>query len=454
MTDFLIRNAAAIMTGQPGDAARTEGDAIRVRAGRIEAVGRLQPQPGETVHDASGCVIYPGWVNTHHHLFQSVMKGIPAGIDAPLFNWLEAVPVSYRRYLDADSIRVAATIGMAELLLSGCMTIADHHYAYWPGMGFDSSAILFEVAEALGVRYVLMRGGATKVRAFETDAPPQSRPETLEQILEGVARDVARFHQPQGDAMRRVVMAPTTPTFSVEPHELPIFAREARRLGIRLHTHLSETQDYVRYCAEVHSCTPVEFVERHEWTGEDVFFAHAVHLTEAEMRTMARTGCGMAHCAQSNCRLGSGIAPAPAFARMGGRVSLGVDGAASNEAADMISEAHSAWHVHRAAHGADAVRVEDVINWGTRGGGDVLGLDLVGGIAPGMAADLAVYALDHLRYAGLHDIALAPVICAGQAHLKYGFCNGRLVVEDGRIPGLDLPGLMREARAQVARMRQ
>lgn len=452
MTDFLIRNATAIMTGQPGEGARARGGDIRVRGGMIAAIGNLAPERGEVVHDATDCVVYPGWINTHHHLFQSLMKGIPAGINLQLVPWLSAVPVAYRRFVNEDNIRLAATIGMAELLLSGCTTIADHHYAYYPGMPFDSSAILFDLAEQFGIRYVLMRGGATKVRESDVAPPPEARPETLDGYLASVENDVRRYHDTSGNAMRRVVLAPTTPTWSVHEHELPQFARAARKMGIRMHSHLSEQGDYDRYCREVYDCTPLEFVERREWVGPDVCFAHLVTCTPPEVATLARTQTGMAHCPQSNCRLGSGIAPAVALYKQGGRVSMGVDGAGSNEAADMISETHAAWLVHRAPHGAAAVTVEDVIHWATAGGSTVLGLDKVGTLQTGMAADLVLYSLDHPRYAGLHDLAIAPVVGGGQAQIKLAFCNGRLVVADGRIPGLDLPRLAREARAAVAKM--
>lgn len=452
MTSFLIRNAAAIMTGRPGPAARAQGSDIRVVGGMIAEIGHLAPRPGETVHDATDCVVYPGWVNTHHHLFQTLQKGIPAGINLQLGPWLTAVPVAYRGFVTEDNLRLAVRIGIAELLLSGCTTIADHHYAYWPGMAYDGSAILFEEAACFGVRFVLMRGGATKVRSIDVDPPPEAKPETLDGMLASIERDAGRFHDRSGNAMRRVVMAPTTPTWSVEEHELPVIAAAARKLGIKLHSHMSESADYVTFCREVHGCLPLEFVERNGWLGEDVFFAHMVHMTPAEVAMMARTRTGMAHCPQSNCRLGSGLAPAPALFQQGGRVGLGVDGAGSNEAADMINEAHMAWLVHRSQHGAASVTIEDVIHWGTAGGADILGLDRVGSLQPGMAADLMIYALDHPRYAGLHDVSIGPVAAGGQPHVKLGFCNGRVVVEDGRIPGLDVPDMMRAARAAVAKM--
>jgi cytosine/adenosine deaminase-related metal-dependent hydrolase len=240
----------------------------------------------------------------------------------------------------------------------------------------------------------------------------------------------------------------------MEPADLREFARFGRKLGLRLHTHLSETRDYVTFCREVHGTTPVEFVGRHEWLGPDVWFAHMVHATEPEIRIMGETGTGVAHCPASNCRLGSGIAPIPEYAAAGAPVSVGVDGAASNEAADMISEAHLAWFIHRARLGAGAAKVEDVVHWCSRGGAKVLGFDRVGAVAPGYAADLAVYDLRDPRYAGLHDEAVGPVACAGRPHLKYLVSNGKVVVEDDAIPGFDLADLRRRARAAVQRLVQ
>jgi len=248
------------------------------------------------------------------------------------------------------------------------------------------------------------------------------------------------------------VLAPSTPTWSVHLPELPILARAARRMGIMMHSHLSETADYVRWCREVHQCLPVEFVARHEWVGPDVWFAHMVHVSEAEIPILAETRTGVAHCPQSNCRLGSGIAPVPDYQAAGVPVSIGVDGTASNEAGDMVNEAHTCWFVHRARGGASAATVEDVVRWGSISGARLMGFNRVGAVSPGFAADFAVYSLDQLRYAGLHDPALGPVICGGGAHLKYVFCAGRKVVEDGRIPGLDVPALLAEARGAVARM--
>ncbi len=457
---MLLRNAGHVLTGLPGEAARSPARDLRIEDGVIVEMGRgLESWPGERVLDASDCVIYPGWVNTHHHLFQSLMKGVPVGINSTLTPWLKSVPYAFRAAVDEDFLRLAARIGMVELLLSGCTTIADHHYVYYPGMAFDPSEVLFDEADALGARFMLLRGGATRARDAEEGAPAHLRPETLDGMLAHVQDVAGRYHQSGPRPMTRVAMAPTTITISLATEELRPMARAARELGVPLHSHLSETVSYMEHCREAYDRLPLEYAAEHEWLGPDVWFAHLVHLADSERDMLVETGTGMAHCPQSNGRLGSGVAPAPALARRGAPVSLGVDGAASNEAADMLSEAHYCWLMHRAhagaasrprpegtgEQGADAVTVEEIIRWGSAGGAGVLGFEGVGTLEPGMAADLAVYRLDEPRYLGLHDRAIAPVVSGARPYLKYLLANGRVVVEDDAIPGLDMDALRAQA---------
>jgi len=465
---LLIRGAAAILTGLPGAEARSDATDLRIAGGTIVEIGcDLAPHAGERVLDAHDAVVYPGWVNTHHHLFQSLLKGVPAGIDATLTPWLKAVPYRYRApFGDEATLRLAARIGLVELMRSGSTTIADHHYLYWPGMGYDPSEVLFDEAAKLGVRFMLLRGGATQSRDVEKSGPAHLKPESLEALLGGVESAVRRWHQAGARAMTRVAMAPTTITVSLKTGEARAVARAARAMGVPLHSHMSETVTYIEHCASTWGKRPLDVVAEQEWLGPDVWYAHLVHLNEAEQRLMAETHTGIAHCPQSNGRLGSGVAPAPALDRLGVRVSLGVDGAASNEAADMIAEAHACWLVHRAhagaasrarpegagEAGAGAVTVEQIVRWGTANGAATLGFEGVGTIAVGQAADLAVYDLDDPRFFGLHDPAIGPVVSGGRPRLKWLLCGGRVLVEDDEIPGLDLAQLRAEARAAVRRM--
>lgn len=463
-TSCLIRNARHVLTGLRGAAARHHGPDIRVLDGRIVAMGALTPLPGETRIDARDCVVYPAWVNTHHHLFQSLLKGEPGGVNQSLTPWLAATPYRYRGAFDEHSFRLAARIGLIELLRSGCATVADHHYLYYPGMPYDSAAILFDEADKLGMRFVLCRGGGTQTRQLEADLPQALRPEKLDDYLADVERLVGLYHDPAPDAFRRVVMAPTTTLHSTTAHELREIARAGRRWGLRLHSHLSETVDYLDAARAKFDMTPVQFCAEHDWLGADVWFAHLVKLLPEEIRLLGQTGTGIAHCPQSNGRLGSGIADIVALEAAGVPISIGVDGAASNEAADMQSEAHAAWLLQRARKGeqarpryaggtfeggADAASIEDVVRWGTAGGAHVLGLPAVGTLAVGQAADIAIYRLDDPRYFGLHDPAIGPVACGGRASLKALLIGGRQVVTDDRIPGLDMAELGREAAKAV-----
>ncbi len=465
---FLIRGARAIATGLPGAQGCALGHDLRVVAGRIAAIGDLPPLPGERIHEARDCVLYPAWINTHHHLFQSLLKAVPAGLDASLTPWLSAVPYAWRARFDADTFRIAVRIGLVELLLSGCATVADHNYLYHPGQGWDPSAILFEEAEALGMRMVLCRGGATMMRDTETHLPQALQPESFDAYLSDVQRLVSRYHQGADDAMRRVVLAPTTPNFSMTPTQMRECAQEARRLGIRMHSHLSETVNYQDAIARQHGCKPVEFVESLGWLGPDVWYAHLVKLDADEIALLGRTRTGIAHCPQSNARLGSGIAPVRELAKAGAPVSLGVDGAASNEAADMLSEVHAAWQFQRLAQGQaalaetrggggepglDLLPASEVLHWGTAGGATVLGMPRIGTLEVGQLADLALYDLGtDPRYFGQHEVLHAPVRSGGRADLRGLWVQGRQRVAQGRCLGLDLVQLQRQAAAAIAQL--
>lgn len=465
----LLRNAQCIFTGLAGAPARSSATDLRIEGGVIRELGRgLAPLEGEQLLDASGCVVYPGWVNTHHHLFQSLLKGVPAGIDLTLSPWLQAVPFAYRRGFDEKRLRLAARIGLVELLRSGCTTVADHHYLFQAGASEDAAALLFEEAGALGLRFMLLRGGATVTRKLEDSDRLVQPPETLEQMLAAVEQTAARFHQRGPRARQRVAMAPTSVHVSLPREQLKDVARAARAMGLPLHSHMSESVAYAEYCREVHGCLPIEYLADNEWLGPDVWLAHLVHLTPGEMQLLGSSRTGIAHCPQSNARLADGIAPAPALEKLGVRVSMGVDGAASNEAADMISELHFAWLLHRAhagaqarprpegqgEAGADAVTVEQIVHWASAGGAQVLGFEGVGTLQPGQAADLAVYRLDDPRYFGLHDPAIGPIASGGRPRLRWLLCEGAIVVDDDQIPGLDLRQLQAQAQAAVKALMQ
>ena len=468
--NYLIKNAHAILTGLAGEAARIQADSIRIGNGVTTEIGSsLSLQANETVIDARDCVIYPAWVNTHHHLFQSLLKGEPQGLNQSLTPWLASTPYRFRGAFDEESFRLAARIGLIELLRSGCGTVADHHYLYWPNMPFDGAEILFDEADRLGLRFILCRGGGTLTRGLEAELPQALRPEKFENVIADIERLVSKYHDSRPQAFKRIVMAPTTALHSTTPEQLRETAQVARRLGIRLHSHLSETVDYLDAARAKFGMTPVQFCAEHDWIGEDVWFAHLVKLLPEEIQLLGQTKTGIAHCPQSNARLGSGIADLVTLEKAGMNISIGVDGAASNEAADMLSETHATWMLQRARKGmfaqpkydggtfeggADAATVEDVIRWGTQGGAQVLGLSDIGTLEVGQQADLVVYQLDDSRYMGLHDMAIGPVASGGQAQIKHMLIGGKTVIENNHIPNLDMRELAAQAREAVKKLQQ
>lgn len=458
-----------IRHGWIGDAAGSRfTGAIRIEGDRISEMGDLQPKPGDSVLDASDCVVTPGLINTHHHLFQSVLKGL--AMNAALDDWLSAVPYRYWPHIDEQTLRVSARIGLVELLLSGATTVCDHHYLYSQRHDYDPNQVLFEEAERFGVRFVLARGGMTQGRRFGPEVPPPPV-ETLGEFLDGLRAAASRWHRPlHHDArlenrvgadtisspsksaranlpsvpMTQVACAPTTPNFNFSADALPEIASEARSLGLRLHAHLSENEGYAAHTLREYGLRPVPWLANRQWLGEDVWFAHLVDITEDEIRLLAESGTAMAHCPQANARLGSGVAAAPALYRAGGTVSLAVDGAAANEAADMGMALYTSLTLHRAAGGVSAIDPATLLHWASSAGARTLGLPGTGELRPGMAADIALF--DHCQpcHFGLHDPALAPLI-SGTAQVRHSLVAGRLVVRDGRIPGIDLPTLSDDA---------
>ncbi|EFF82216.1 amidohydrolase family protein, partial [Acinetobacter haemolyticus ATCC 19194] len=455
--------------GLSGSAARSSAPDIRIQAGVITEIGQLAEYENEQVVNAKDCVIYPAWVNTHHHLFQSLLKGEPQGLNQNLSSWLATTPYRFRGAFDEMTFRIAVRIGLIELLRSGCATVADHHYLYWPKMPFDGAAILFDEAEKLGMRFVLCRGGATLTRGLESDLPQALRSEKFDDYMADIERLVHLYHQSEGNSFRKIVMAPTSTLHSMTPEQFRESAKIARRLGIGMHSHLSETVDYLDAAKAKFNMTPVQYCAENDWLGNDVWFAHLVKLLPEEIQILGQTKTGVAHCPQSNARLGSGIADLVSLEKAGMTISIGVDGAASNEAADMLSETHAAWLLQRARKGmlakpqyeggmfeggADAASIEDIIRWGTVGGAKVLGLDQVGTIEVGQQADLVLYRLDDPRYLGLHDMAIGPIASGGRAHIQAMFIAGKMVVENDQIPDVDMMELASQAKQSVKLLQQ
>jgi cytosine/adenosine deaminase-related metal-dependent hydrolase len=444
MTDFLITGIKNGLTGKPGQDARFQGS-LRVKNGIIAEVGDLLPERGEKIIDAENCVVCPGFVNTHHHLFQCIMKAVPSAINKGLDSWLMEVPYKFWPKIDAKALKVSTSIGLAELALSGTTTVADHHYMFSESYDYDPAEVLFETAARFGMRFVLGRGGLTTGRPWHRKDIPKAPTETLPQLLGGIESAAKRWHDPSPTSMRRVAAAPVTTVFNLHEGEVREIARAARALGLRLHTHLSENDTYVNSTMERFGKRPVHWMADQEWIGPDVWFAHLVKCEPDELAALAQAGTAMAHCPQANARLGSGIAPAPAMHRLGGIISLAVDGTGANEAGDMAQALYAAFTLHRAVGGSAATTAEMVLQWATSGGARALGFEGIGTLEPGKAADLLLIELNHPRYFGQHDPVIGPIVSGGEIRVRHSFVGGRELVVNGKIPWLDIDKLGADA---------
>ncbi len=446
MATTLVRNAAVVVTM---DEARREiaGGNVLVRDGVIVAVGAELPAATavDTVIDATGCVVTPGLVNTHHHLFQTLTRAVPAGQDALLFGWLDALYPIWARLRPAD-VRAATELGLAELALSGCSLTSDHLYLFPNGVRLDDT---IEAAATIGVRFHATRG-AMSIGQSQGGLPPDALVETETAILEDCIRVVDAFHDPRPGAMLRIGLAPCSP-FSVSRELMRDAALLAREKGVMLHTHLAENAEDVAYSQARFGCRPGQYAEELGWTGRDVWHAHCVALDAGEIGLFARTGTGVAHCPCSNCRLDSGIAPVRAMRDAGVEVGLGVDGSASNDAAHLLAEARQALLLQRVANGADAMAAREALEIATLGGARVLGRDDCGALAVGRRADIAIWDVSGIAAAGAWDPVAALVLC-GPFRVRDLLVEGRPVVRDERLVTADRHGIAARARAAVARL--
>jgi cytosine/adenosine deaminase-related metal-dependent hydrolase len=427
------------------DAARTEhrvGHVVVVGT-RITAVGSGPAPRGDhaSVVDGRGCVLTPGLVNTHHHLYQWVTRGL--AVDATLFEWLATLYPVWAG-VDEQVVHAAAAAGLGWLARTGCTTSMDHHYVF-PYAGGDLLAAEVAAAGGLGLRFLPTRGSMDLGRS-QGGLPPDEVVEPVDAILAATAEAIDLFHDPSPDSMVRVGVAPCSP-FSVTGELLKASADLARDKGVRLHTHLAETLDEEEFCRERFGSTPVEYVESLGWLGDDVWLAHGIHLSDQAIGTLAATGTGVAHCPSSNARLGAGIARTRDLRDAGVPVGLGVDGAASNEASSLLEEARHALLFARARGGPQALGVRDALELATIGGARVLGWDdQIGSIEVGKLADLALWRVDTLPHAGLAD-PVAGLVLGSPPPLELLLVGGSPVVERDRLVNADEEQLARSAVA-------
>ncbi|NEY90922.1 8-oxoguanine deaminase [Tabrizicola oligotrophica] len=444
MPDILIRNADVVVT-MNGARDEISGGDVLIRGGAVAAVAKGIVAPGAEIVEARGCVVTPGLVNTHHHLYQTLTRAVPGGQDALLFGWLKTLYPIWAGF-GPEEIFVSAQVGLAELALSGCTLTSDHLYLFPNGARLDDT---IAAAQEVGLRFHPTRG-AMSIGESAGGLPPDSLVEREAAILADMVRVVDAHHDPREGAMVRVGLAPCSP-FSVTRDLMRDTALLARDKGVMLHTHLAENDEDIAYSLARFGCRPGQYAEDLGWTGEDVWHAHCVKLDAGEIDLFARTGTGVAHCPCSNCRLGSGIAPVRAMRDAGVKVGLGVDGSASNDAGNLVLEARQALLLQRVARGANAMSAREALEIATLGGARVLGRPDCGALEVGKRADIAIWDVSGIEAAGAWDPVAALVLC-GPPRVRDLFVEGRQVVRDGETRTIDLARVVERQKILARRL--
>jgi cytosine/adenosine deaminase-related metal-dependent hydrolase len=452
MSTLLVRHAEHLATLDAGRREIRDGG-LYIRDGWIEQVGPTDelPTTADDILDLSHHLLLPGLINTHHHLYQTLTRVIPQAQDADLFTWLKALYPIWAR-LTADDVRISTQLGLAELALSGCTTAADHLYLFPNDCRLDDE---IQAARDIGLRLHASRGSMS-LGESQGGLPPDRVVESEDEILKDCRRVIEAYHDPEPGAMVQIVIAPCSP-FSVTPALMREAASLARSYKVRLHTHLAETRDEEAFCLEKFGHRPLAYAESLGWAGEDVWFAHAVHILPDEIDRMATAGSGVAHCPSSNMRLASGIAPVRRYLTAGVNVGLGVDGSASNDSSHLLAEARQAMLLSRLAaaaapeiHGpGDLLCAREAIEIATLGGARVLGRGDLGSLEAGKCADFIAIDLDRVDYSGArHDPVAAAVFC-NPGGVDYNYVHGKAVVSQRRLARLDL-GRLVEAHNRAA----
>jgi cytosine/adenosine deaminase-related metal-dependent hydrolase len=446
LSTLLLRHAE-VLVSLDGDAPQQSREiidgALFARDGVIEAVGptRELPASADRVIDLQGHVLLPGLINTHHHLYQNLTRLLPEAQDAPLFGWLRALYPVWARFTP-EAFRVSAQVGVAELLLSGCTTTADHQYLFPNGSRLDDT---IDAVGETGIRFHALRGSMS-LGASAGGLPPDTLVEDEDHILADSERLIGRYHDPAPSSRLQIALAPCSP-FSVSRDLMRRSAELARRHRVRLHTHLAENAEDVAYSREQFNATPGEYAEELGWVGEDVWHAHCVQLEAPDIRRFASTGTSVAHCPCSNLRLASGVAPVMQMLRAGVPVGLGVDGSSSNDSGHLLAEARQALLLQRLREGADACGVRDMLAVATRGGARALGRqDDLGRLAVGFQADCAAFAIDDLWHAGAVLDPVASLLLCHSTQASYTIVGGEVLVDQGRLTGTDLSPLLQRHR--------
>jgi len=411
-----------------------ENVSMLVKDGVIAQIGEIDC-PADEILDASGMILYPGLINTHHHLYQYFSRNLPAVQRMELFPWLKYLYEIWKN-LEEDTIYYSSLTGMGELLKNGCTTIMDHHYVFPEGKSDRFLDMQFAAADKLGVRFHATRG-SMDLSVKDGGLPPDSVVQSIDKIMYDSEAAVKKFHDPSRYSMHQVALAPCSP-FSVTADLLRETAIVARQLGVRMHTHLAETLDEERYLKERLGMRPLEYMETLGWIGSNVWYAHGIHFTDEELQRMAATKTGVAHCPISNMKLSSGIAKIPKMLELGVPVGLAVDGSASNDGSNLLEELRVSYLLHRLNNSVTAPTGADLLKVATRGSASVLGRDDLGQIAVGMAGDFFLVSADRMELVGtLQDVAAMPATVGLKNPVDYTVVAGKIVVKEGKLVNVD-----------------
>ena len=458
MTTLLIKNIHTLVTMD--DVRREIKDGgLYIQDGFIQQVGKTADLPADAdeIVDLTNHIVLPGLVNTHHHFYQTLTRVVPAAQDANLFNWLKTLYPVWAR-MSPEDIFLSTKTALAELALSGCTTASDHLYLFPNGSSLDDE---ISAAQEMGMRLHASRGSMSLGQS-KGGLPPDSVVDDEDFILKDSQRLIERYHDPSAGSMLQIVLAPCSP-FSVTGDLMRESAHLARQYGVHLHTHLAETEDEEQFTLEKYNLRPLGYMQSLEWVGEDVWFAHSVHINEEEQHVYAKYGCGVAHCPISNMRLASGIAPIREYMQLGVKVGLGVDGSASNDGSHLLEEARQAMLLARVRAGlegasrsepdaAPIMTARQALELATRGGASVLGRTDIGSLEAGKCADFVAVDLNNISYAGgLHDPVAAVVFCYPR-NVDYSFVHGKAIVKEGQLTRLDLSDHIQKHNRAAARL--
>ncbi|MCP3874595.1 MAG: 8-oxoguanine deaminase [Desulfobacteraceae bacterium] len=451
---ILLKNCFHIWTGS--DAPYLENCDIMIQDGRISSIGSnlLKNDQNSTsslqVIDCSNHVVLPGFINTHHHFYQTLTRNIPAVQNAKLFDWLVYL-YDIWKYIGEEAVFYSSLLAMGELLKTGCTLTTDHHYLYPNDINCDIMATQFKAADTLGIRFSPTRGSMSLSKK-DGGLPPDSVVQTQDDILNDSERVIQQFHDDSDLSMKKIILAPCSP-FSVTKELMKETVAMARKYKVQLHTHLAETADENEYCLKIYNKRPLELMLDCDFIGEDVSYAHGIFFNDEELKILQKTRTHIAHCPTSNMRLGSGICRVQDMRKLGINVGLGVDGSASNDSSDMLGEIRNALLLQRVKYGADSMTANDVLKMATQNGANLLNFESLGQIKQGFAADLAIFNIKKMEYAGALSDPVAALIFSGFNHATdYTIVNGKIVVENGKLKGFDEDDIMNKANALSQKM--